>query len=154
MPNGVEVTLHTYLPGTWVGAIQANLAAVGITARIQIVQASAAIALAQQGKLQMAFAGWGGFAVNDVSAVLNYFYTNGLFAMARDEGLTALVNEAGGIVDPGRRRALYRQALLRISEQAYILPIFTYVKTYAFARSLDFTPFADDNPRFYRARWQ
>ena len=116
--------------------------------------AGAAIQQAQQGKLQMAFAAWGGFAVNDVSALLNYFYTKGSFAMAHDDDLTALVNRAGAINDAAERRALYAQALHRISDQAYMIPVFTYVKTYAFSRQLDFTPYADDNPRFYRARWQ
>jgi peptide/nickel transport system substrate-binding protein len=153
-PNGVEVVLTTYLPNSWVGAIQANLNAAGFTARVQTMTAGAAIQQAQQGKLQMAFAAWGGFAVNDVSALLNYFYTKGSFAMAHDDDLTALVNRAGAINDAAERRALYAQALHRISDQAYMIPVFTYVKTYAFSRQLDFTPYADDNPRFYRARWQ
>ena len=76
-PNGVEVVLTTYLPNTWVGAIQANLNAAGFTARVQTMTAGAAIQQAQQGKLQMAFAAWGGFAVNDVPALLNYFHPEG-----------------------------------------------------------------------------
>ncbi len=153
-PNGVEITLTTYLPNTWVGAIQAYLNAAGFNARVQSMSAGAAIQLAQQGKLQSAFAGWGGFAVNDVSALLNYFYTKGAFAMAYDDELTALVNQAGSITDAARRKALYAQALRLVSERAYMIPVFTYVKTYAFSRQLAFTPYADDNPRFYRAKWQ
>ena len=102
----------------------------------------------------LAFAGWGGFAVNDVSAFLGYFYTKGSFAMAYDDEVTALVTEGARILDAERRRTLYAQAFRLITERAYFLPLFTYVKTYGFSRQLDFTPWPDDNPRFYRARWK
>ena len=152
--GGVEIDLYTYLPGIWVGAIQNYLAAVGITAKTHVMAAGAVIQMAQQGKLPMAFAGWGGFAVNDVSAFLGYFYTKGSFAMAYDDEVTALVNEGARILDAERRKALYAQAFRLITERAYFLPLFTYVKTYGFSKQLAFTPFVDDNPRFYRARWR
>lgn len=153
-PNGVEVDLYSYLPPIWTGAIQNYLAAAGITARTHTMAAGAVIQLAQQGKLPMAFAGWGGFAVNDVSAFLGYFYTKGSFAMAYDDEVTGLVTEGARILDADRRRSLYARAFHLITERAYFLPLFTYVKTYGFSRQLDFTPFTDDNPRFYRARWK
>ncbi len=152
--NGVELDLYSYLPGIWTGAIQNYLAAAGITARTHTMSAGAVIQLAQQGKLPLAFAGWGGFAVNDVSAFLGYFYTKGSFAMAYDDEVTALVTEGARILDAERRRTLYAQAFRLITERAYFLPLFTYVKTYGFSRQLDFTPWPDDNPRFYRARWK
>jgi peptide/nickel transport system substrate-binding protein len=153
-PDGVEIDLYTYLPGIWIGAVQNYLKAVGITARTHVMQVGAVIKLAQEGKLPMALAGWGGFAVNDVSAFLGYFYGKGLFDLAHDDEIAAIVAEGGQILDAEKRRALYATAFRKITERAYFLPLFTYVKTYGFARTLDFTPFYDDNPRFYRARWR
>ena len=153
-PDGVEIDLYTYLPAVWVGAVQNYLKAVGITARTHVMAAGAVIQLAQQGKLPIAMAGWGGNAVNDVSALLGYFYTRSPFDMAHDDEIADLVREGAQLPDPGKRRARYAQAFRLITERAYFLPLFTYVKTYGFSRALDFIPYPDDNPRFYRARWK
>ncbi len=153
-PNGVEIEIHTYLPSIWIGAIQNQLKEVGITANTRVMQAGAVIQLAMAGKLQSAMAGWGGFAVNDVSALLGYFYTGSPYDMSHDPEVAALVTKAANLPDPDQRRALYAQAFHLVSDRAYMLPLFTYVKTYAFSKQLDFTPFYDDNPRFYRARWK
>jgi len=64
------------------------------------------------------------------------------------------VDDAGTTVDPDRRRALYAEAIRRITAQAYFLPLFTYVKTYASVRTLNFRPFGDELPRFYLSSWR
>ena len=45
-------------------------------------------------------------------------------------------------------------AIKRITEQAYFVPLHTYVSTYAFQKQLDFKPYADELPRFYLAKWK
>ena len=55
--------------------------------------------------------------------------------------------------DPEARRAIFAKAFRLITERAYFLPMFTYVKNYGFSRQLRFSPFYDDNTRFYRASW-
>ena len=45
-------------------------------------------------------------------------------------------------------------AIRRVTEQAYWMPLHTYVNTYAFSKQLSFTPFRDELPRFYLASWK
>ena len=57
--------------------------------------------------------------------------------------------EGGSSNDPEVRKKAYSAAIQRITEQAYWLPLHTYVTTYGYAKALDFTPYADELPRFY-----
>ena len=52
------------------------------------------------------------------------------------------------------RGIAYSKAIKRITEQAYWVPLHTYVTTYAFSKQLDFTPYADELPRFFLAKWK
>ena len=52
------------------------------------------------------------------------------------------------------RKRAYDAAIKRITEQAYFVPLHTYVNTYAFQKQLDFKTFADELPRFYLAKWK
>jgi peptide/nickel transport system substrate-binding protein len=52
------------------------------------------------------------------------------------------------------RKRAYDAAIRRITEQAYFVPLHTYVNTYAFQRQLEFKTYADELPRFYLARWR
>ncbi len=45
-------------------------------------------------------------------------------------------------------------ALRRVSDQMYWLPLHTYVTTYAFSRQLNFKPYPDELPRFFLASWR
>ncbi|MCC6718813.1 MAG: ABC transporter substrate-binding protein, partial [Acetobacteraceae bacterium] len=63
--------------------------------------------------------------------------------------------DAGGATaDEAARTKAYDAALHRITEQAYIVPMHTYVSTYAFQKQLDFPTFPDELPRFYLAKWK
>jgi len=48
----------------------------------------------------------------------------------------------------------YSAAIKIAMEQAYWLPIHTYVNTYAFNKQLDFKTYPDELPRFYLAKWK
>ena len=39
-------------------------------------------------------------------------------------------------------------------QQAYFAPLHTYVTTYGYSKQLDFTPYSDELPRFYLAKWK
>jgi len=152
--NGIDVELYSYLAPPWGGAIQNYLRAVGINARLNQVQVSAAIQLFQQGKLPLAIGAWGGFGVNDVSTYLQYFFTATALDQARDPKLQQLVEQGGGTNDADARLKAYNEAFKVIAAQAYFLPLFTYVKNYAFTKDLDFKAYPDDWLRFYRASWK
>jgi peptide/nickel transport system substrate-binding protein len=52
------------------------------------------------------------------------------------------------------RRRCYGQAIRLISEQAYLVPLNTYVTTYGISRGLAFRPHPDELPRIYLAGWR
>ena len=55
---------------------------------------------------------------------------------------------------PEVRKKAYSAAIQRITEQAYWAPLHTYVTTYGHSKALDFTPYADELPRFFLAKWK
>ncbi|MFO1191632.1 MAG: ABC transporter substrate-binding protein [Rhodoferax sp.] len=153
-PNGFDIDFYTYLTPAWGGAVQNYLRAVGINAKMQQLQAAAVIQAAQQGKTPLAIATWGGFGINEVSSYLQYFFTGSAFDQALDKDIHALVDAGGATNDTRARAKAYDDAFRLIAERAHFIPLFTYVKTYAMAKDLNFKPHADDRARFYLASWK
>src|SRR3546814_8666933 len=65
----------------------------------------------------------------------------------QDPQLIEWAKQAGQIVDEARRKELYSMALKRIAEEAYWVPLHTYVTLYAFSSDLDFQPQPDEVAR-------
>ena len=57
-------------------------------------------------------------------------------------------------INPEVRKEAYSAAIKKITEQAYWAPLHTYVTTYGHSKQLDFTPYPDELPRFYLAKWK
>jgi peptide/nickel transport system substrate-binding protein len=152
--NGFDVELASYTLPQWTAAVQSYLQAVGIRARISQLQVAAVVQRAQKGELALYMGSWGSYSINDVSAIMGNFFNGGNDDYARDPEVIKLLADAGGSNDAAARKAGYSAAIKRITEQAYWLPMHTYVSTYGFAKTLDFTPFADELPRFYLAKWK
>jgi peptide/nickel transport system substrate-binding protein len=153
--NGFDIELTSYVqPRQWSEAVQNYLQAVGIRARLNIMQVAAQIQRSQRGELALAMGSWGSFSINDVSAFLPQWFAGGNEDYARDQQVIDLVNEGGSSADEGVRKRAYDAAIKRITEQAYFVPLHTYVNTYAFQRQLEFKTYADELPRFYQAKWK
>ena len=153
-PNGFEIDLVTYVLPSYGTAVQNYLAAVGIKARILQLQASAAIQRSLEGKNPLYMGSWGSYSINDVSASLPFFFTGGGDDYARDSEVKQLVEAGGATTDVDERKKNYSAAIRRITEQAYWIPMHTYVTTYGISRQLDFKPYPDELPRFYLAKWK
>ena len=153
-PNGFDTELVTYVLPQYSGAIQGYLKAVGINARVSQLQVGAVIQRTMAGQNPMTSGTWGSYSINDVSAILPYFFGGGANDYSRDPALEKLVDDGGATTDPDERRKDYSAALRRISEQMYWLPLHTYVTTYAFSRQLNFKPYPDELPRFFLASWK
>ena len=82
------------------------------------------------------------------------FFTFGNDDYARDPEMKRLLEEGGLSTDPALRTKAYSAAIKRATENAYWLPLYTYVTTYGFSKQLDFTPYSDELPRFYLASWK
>jgi len=153
-PNGLDVELTSYVLPQWGAAVQNYLQAAGIRAKLNQLQTAALIHRAKAGELRMYLGSWGSYSINDVSAILPNFFDGGADDYARDPDVIKWLVEGGSSHDPEARKKAYSAAIHRITEQAYWVPLHTYVTAYGFSKQLDFTPYADELPRFYLAKWK
>ena len=153
-PDGFSTEIVSYVLPQYAEAVAADLNEIGIHAKITQLPLVEAIARASAGTAPLFLGSWGSYSINDVSAILPYFFGGGDNDYARDPDLQALIEQGGGITSPDKRRQYYRAAIKQIGEQALWLPLHTYVASYAFSRALNFKPSADELPRFYQASWK
>ena len=153
-PNGFSTTLVTYLLPSFSAAIQGYLRAVGIDADVQQLQVGAEIEKVQSGQAPMNAGTWGSNSINDVSAILPYYFGGGANDYADDKAVEQALKLGGAEMDPAKRQTEYADAIRRITAQAYWLGMYTSVTQYAFAKNLDFTAFPDELPRFYLCSWR
>ena len=152
-PKGFSTSLVTYLLPAFSAAVQNYLKVIGINADIQQLQVGAEIQKVMAGETPANMGTWGSYSINDVSAILPYFFGGGPSDYARDKQVTEDVKQGGLVIDQADRKKHYNAAIRRITEQAYWLPMYTSVTQYAFAKNLKFTPFPDELPRFYLCSW-
>ncbi len=151
--DGFSTTLYTYLLPSYAAAVQSYLRVVGINLSIQQLQVGAEVEKVMAGQTPTNMGSWGSNSINDVSAILPYYFAGGSNDYARDDGLMKEVAAGGAATDPAEREKHYAIAIKRATEQAYWLPLLTSVTQYAFAKNLAFTPFRDELPRFYLSHW-
>jgi peptide/nickel transport system substrate-binding protein len=153
-PNGFDTELVTSMLPAWAGAVQNYLAAVGIRAKAVQLQSSAATQRALAGQNAMSLGAWGSYSINDASAIIPYFFNGGAVDYARDPEVIRLVKQAASVSDPATRQQAYDEAIHRITDQAYWLPMATYVTTYAISKQLNFKAYPDELPRFFLSSWK
>ena len=158
-PNGFDTEIVSYLLPQFEGAVQGYLKAVGINAKVSHLQVQAAIQRLQEGKSQIDLGNWGSYSVNDISAFLPQYFsgaTDGFSTndQTRDAEVQRLIKAGGASTDPDERRKNYSAAIKRITEQAYLLPMFTSVVTYAYRKELNFKTWPDELPRYYLSSWK
>jgi peptide/nickel transport system substrate-binding protein len=153
-PNGFDTELVSFFLPQIEGAVQNYLKAVGINAKITHLQVSAAVRRNLDGTSPLALMNWGSYSINDVSAILPYFFGGASSDQVRDAEVTKLVQEGGATTDEAARKKAYSATIKRITENAYTLPLFTSVTTYGFSKQLNFKPYPDELPRFYLSTWK
>jgi len=154
--NGFDIELVTYVAVTsWTAAIQNYLQAVGIRAKITQMQVAPAIQKSMRGETPLFHGSWGSYSINDVSATFPVMFgKDENYNYARDPELEKLVAEGGNTSDPAVRKKAYSAAVKLMTENAYWLPLSTYVNAYAFSKQLEFKTYPDELPRFYFAKWK
>jgi peptide/nickel transport system substrate-binding protein len=153
-PNGFSVQLVTYEPPRWSAVMQRYLRAVGIDAQVIQLQPGEVVLRAIEGQTRMQAGDWGSYSINDVSAILPHFFTFTPEDYTRDPVVRDWIEDAGATRDMARRNADYAQAIRAITAHADWLPLYTYTVPYGFSRDLEFTPCADELPRFFLCRWK
>ena len=101
----------------------------------------------------MYFGSWGSYSINDVSAFLPVFFDGGATITRAIPTCRRRWSRSGSTIN-GRAQGSLFGGDQQITEQAYWVPLHTYVTTYGHAKQLDFTPYPDELPRFYLAKWK
>jgi peptide/nickel transport system substrate-binding protein len=153
-PNGFEIDLYAYRERPYAEAVVGYLKAVGIKANLQYGQYAAMRDKWQASKFALAYWTWGSYSINDMSANTGYWFKFTTDDSARDEQVKQWLEVGDTSVDSNVRKENYKKALQRIAEQAYWVPLFSYVSNYAYSKDLEFKPYPDEVPRFFAARWK
>ncbi len=153
-PDGFDTEIVSYLLPHYALDVEADLARIGIRARVIQLPSGEAIARAAAGQAPLLLGSWGSTSINDVSAILPVFFGGGDLDYARLPELEALIEQGNGSPNPDKRRAFYSRAIRMIGDQALWLPLHTGIATYAFSRNLIFRPSADEIPLFSQASWK
>ena len=153
-PDGFTIDFHAYRNRNYAEAIMGYLREVGIKTNLVYLKYAALRDKVYAGEIDFNFMTWGSYSFHDMSAITSHFFKATKDDYARDDALIAALTKGDGSVDRMVRKAAYAEALKRIADQVYWLPLFTYNVNYAYNADLEFTPSADEIPRFYRTRWK
>lgn len=153
-PNGLEFDLYAYREREFTEAVIGDLSKVGMRAKLNFIQLAPLTELITNGRVAIHHSTWGSNSIPDVSATGSQYFTGGQADMLRDPEIKRLMEEADSITDPDKRKAAWAKALSKLHEEAYWMPVFTYAKYYAWAKSLDFKPTSDEIPQFFSAKWK
>jgi len=153
--GGVSVTLAASVDlKTVAEAIQGYLTAVGIRARIETAPLPTWRRNFLAGQSQMSVLGWGGGGIYDASAALPVFFDLGNADYARDEEVADWVKQGASTMDQARRAQVYRQALARIAEKTYTVPLYTNTVNYVMSAEVDYAPTRVDVPVLSQIGWK
>jgi peptide/nickel transport system substrate-binding protein len=97
---------------------------------------------------------WGSSSINDVVGFLPFFFDGGGNDQAMDTALNTLVKQGGATADTEARKRIYSEALTRIADKAYWLPLWTMPVNYVFSADLNIPITGDENPPFWQAHWK
>jgi peptide/nickel transport system substrate-binding protein len=153
-PNGFEFDLHAYREREHTEALIGDLVKIGVKPKLAFLQYAALLQAVHNNQVSAAHLTWGSSSIPDVSACAAHFFTGSKDDLSKDPELMRMIAEADGTVDREKRQVLWKQALTRIAEEAYWVPLFTYAKYYIYSKDLDFKPTSDEIPQFYRAKWR
>ena len=106
------------------------------------------------GQSQMSVLGWGGGGIYDASAALPVFFDLGNADYARDPEVADWVKQGASTMDQARRAQVYRQALTRIAEKTYTLPLYTNTVNYVMSAEVDYAPTRVDVPVLSQIGWK
>jgi len=153
-PNGFELDIAAYRERPQTEAFINYLQQVGIRARLNFLQYAAMRDMARANKTALTHQTWGSNLVNDVSASTPVYFGGGADDLTHDPQVIALLEKGNNAVDPAQRKDYYKQALTRIAEQAYAVPMWTLPAYYVANKDLDLTIYSDELPRFWNMSWK
>jgi len=153
-PNGIQLDAVSAINPSVNAAIAASLRESGIQLKITGAPYGSALADWRAGKIAMFISTWGSYGISDAAMSTGNFFDGGADDPYKDERVVALLKEAGGSIDSALRRRNYREALTRIADQAYWIPLWTYAINSAQHKDLELDVTPDEFVPLYAARWK
>ncbi|AXX97713.1 ABC transporter substrate-binding protein [Profundibacter amoris] len=154
-PDGFDLELFYYRDTNLAEVMANDLGKIGINVTLNLQKPGVLRDMSIAGKTALIFWTWGSYSVNDASGSTGVYFGNGIERdLARDQQVNDWLEIGNTTIDLATREDAYKKALTRISDQAYWLSLWSYSYNYAFAKSLNFTPAADEIPRFFTASWK
>ncbi len=152
--DGFEAALYAEAPAYEAEAVMGYLSAVGIKATLNRLPWEAYADAQAAGKTPFFLTNWGSYSLADSAASISVFFNGGENDFAKDEDVIGWLAKADTSTDPEVRKEFYGKAIERITAEAYWVPMYSGIRSYAWNEELDFTPYADEIPRFYEYGWK
>lgn len=152
--DGFTFELTAYRDRPVMEAIAADLATVGVTANLNYVKLSTLEQARSSGELVAFQNAWGFYFTPDVGAASNYYAEGSDRNLNHDAEVERWFKAALETIDPQVRADLYAKALKKVSDEAYLLPIFQYSQNYVHSVDVAFEPPADGLPRLNEMSWK
>jgi peptide/nickel transport system substrate-binding protein len=153
-PGGFELEFLAYRERNQTEAMIGYLRAVGIRANLRFMQYAAMRDQVRAHKVGLAHWTWGSSSINDVSASTPIYFKFSEDDVNRDEEVRAALDKGDSTMDPQARKDAYGEALRRISERAYAVPLYSLPVAYVAAKDLAFKAYPDEIPRFFEMSWR
>ncbi|TMV08365.1 ABC transporter substrate-binding protein [Arenibacterium halophilum] len=152
--DGLSIEIYAFSNQDYVEAVAGYLSQVGITLDIKMLKFPAVLDKMMNDAAPMVFMSSGSWSLNDVSAIISEFFKHGAVDFARDDEILEWLDVADTAVDPEVRKEYYGKAIMKITEQAYWAPMFSYNTFYAFTDDVDYTPTNDEILHFVNMKWK
>ncbi|MDF1790533.1 MAG: ABC transporter substrate-binding protein [Thalassobaculaceae bacterium] len=153
-PDGFRTEIYAYRNRDYLEPMLGFLKEIGIETDLRYGKYAATRDAIRSDKVPFAFMTWGSGSVPDADAIVPVFFGDSPDDLARDPEVQAELKKAGSTVDTKVRLAAYKKALSKIADEAYWLPLWTFSTNYAMSQDVDWTPTADEIPRFFFAKWK
>jgi peptide/nickel transport system substrate-binding protein len=127
---------------------------VGIRAKLNFSQYAAMRDQIRAGKASLTHQTWGSFSVNDVSASTPVYFGGESDDITKDKEVQELLKKGNNSVDPNVRKQAYQQALKRIADNAFSVPLWTLPVYYVASKELNFKAYPDEMVRLWEMTWK
>jgi peptide/nickel transport system substrate-binding protein len=154
-PNGFDLELWSDRERSVNEAIVHQLNQVGIRAKLRYVKGPVLSKARDEKQTQAYYGSIGSFSIPDAGAIVpDQFMPASDRNFSQDPAVTREVLAANATYDPDKRRQHFREALKRIAEEAYWVPILTFSANYLASNEVEFEPWKDGMERLFLIRWK
>ncbi|KUE88488.1 hypothetical protein ASL20_13395 [Cupriavidus necator] len=154
-PNGLQFDLWASREKETLEAVVAMWRKAGINANLRVAKSPAVLKARDENQISAYFENNGSLGVADAGALLpNLFGKGSPSDFHHDQRLYSSLEQFLSTTDIPARKELGREAVSRILDQAYWVPLFEFTQNFVLAPDLNFPQAADGMPRLYLATWK